>query len=64
MTPIDKTLLDFLVCPKTLTALREVAGEGVLVSDEAGLGYPVRDGIPLLVAEEAFPMTSASCKSR
>jgi hypothetical protein len=57
MSPIDETLLDMLVCPKTLTPLRHVAADGVLVSDEAGLAYPVRDGIPILLVEEAIPLT-------
>jgi uncharacterized protein YbaR (Trm112 family) len=46
-------LLDILVCPLTRTRLRwdEVAEE--LVSDEAGVAYPVRDGIPVMLVEEA-----------
>lgn len=49
----DPWLLERLVCPATRTPLRwdEVAGE--LVSDAAGLAYPVRDGTPVLLVEEA-----------
>jgi uncharacterized protein YbaR (Trm112 family) len=45
--------LAILACPVTRTKLRwdEVAGE--LVSDAAGLAYPVRDGVPVLLVEEA-----------
>jgi len=46
-------LLEILVCPLTRTKLRfdETAQE--LVSDEAGLAYPVRDGVPVMLIEEA-----------
>jgi uncharacterized protein YbaR (Trm112 family) len=40
-----------LVCPKTRMPLRRVGDE--LVSDAAGLAYPVRDGVPVLLVEEA-----------
>jgi len=49
----DSTLLDLLVCPITRTRLRWDAEAGELVSDEAGLAYPVRDGVPVLLIEEA-----------
>jgi uncharacterized protein YbaR (Trm112 family) len=42
-----------LVCPITRTALRWDEAAGELVSDEAGLAYPIRDGVPVLLAEEA-----------
>jgi uncharacterized protein YbaR (Trm112 family) len=50
---LDPWLLAKLVCPVTRTPLRydEVAQE--LVSDEAGLAYPVRDGVPILLVEAA-----------
>lgn len=46
-------LLARLVCPVTRTAMRWDAARGELVSDAAGLAYPVRDGVPLLVPREA-----------
>lgn len=57
---LDPRLLGLLVCPATRTPLRHVpaAGDpngGWLVSDEAGLAYPVSDGIPVLLLEEAKP---------
>ena len=48
---IDAELLAILVCPLTRTPLRLVGDE--LVSDAAGLAYPIRDGTPVMIAEEA-----------
>jgi hypothetical protein len=56
LTPPDEALLAILACPKTHTALRYDPERELLVSDEAGLGYPLRDGIPILLAEEARPL--------
>ena len=50
---IDPWLLDRLVCPVTRTPLRHDPATGELVSDAAGLAYPVRDGVPVLLIEEA-----------
>lgn len=49
----DEDLLAKLVCPVTRTRLRydEVAQE--LVSDEAGIAYPIRDGIPVMLVDSA-----------
>ena len=49
----DKALLEKLVCPATRTPLRHDAAAQELVSDEAGLAYPIRDGIPILLVEAA-----------
>ena len=46
-------LVEILVCPITRTRLRWDAAVGELISDEAGLAYPVRDGVPVLLVEEA-----------
>ena len=46
-------LLPILVCPLTRTKLRWDREAGELVSDEAGLAYPIRDGTPVLLAEAA-----------
>jgi uncharacterized protein YbaR (Trm112 family) len=51
--PIDPWLLSILVCPATRTKLRYDAERNELVSDEAGLAYPIRDGVPVLLIEEA-----------
>ncbi len=53
MSGLDAALLDILVCPLTRTKLRYDAGARELVSDEAGIAYPVRDGVPVLLVEEA-----------
>ena len=53
MTAIDPWLLEKLVCPATRTRLRLDTASGELVSDEAGLAYPIRDGVPVLLVEAA-----------
>lgn len=42
-----------LCCPATRTSLRLDEAAAELVSDEAGLAYPIRDGVPVLLVEEA-----------
>ena len=49
----DPKLLELLVCPLTKTALRYDTEKNELVSDTAGLAFPIRDGIPLMIASEA-----------
>lgn len=53
-TAIDPELLDILVCPLTRSKLRQ-EGDGLVAEkpDGAGLRYPIRDGIPVLLIEEA-----------
>ena len=53
---IDKKLLQILVCPETKSKLILVDNE--LVSTESKLAYPIRDGIPILIKEEARPISS------
>lgn len=50
---IDDYLLSKLVCPVTRTPLRWDAERSELVSEAAGLAFPVRDGVPVLVVREA-----------
>ena len=50
---IDPKLLDILVCPLTKAVLRYDEAAQELISDEAKLAYPVRDGIPIMLPEEA-----------
>jgi uncharacterized protein len=50
---IDPRLLEILVCPLTRTRLRYDPVAQELISDSAGLAYPVRDGIPIMLIEEA-----------
>ncbi|HEX8217270.1 MAG TPA: Trm112 family protein [Allosphingosinicella sp.] len=49
-------LLDILVCPLTRTKLRYDEAAQELISDQAGLAYPIRDGIPVMLIEEARPL--------
>lgn len=60
MTPIDPELLEILVCPVTRQKLRYDPEREELVSEAAGLAYPVRAGVPILLPEEARPLTPGS----
>ncbi len=53
MTAADPKLLEILVCPLTKSTLRYDAEKQELVSDKAKLAYPIRDGIPIMLVEEA-----------
>ncbi len=53
---IDPKLLDILVCPVTKGPLRYDAERQELISDKAGLAYPIRDGIPIMLPDEARKM--------
>ena len=53
MTDVDPRLLEILVCPMTKTRLRYDRDAQELVSEAAGLAYPIRDGIPVMLVEEA-----------
>ena len=50
---LDPALLAILVCPVTRTPLRWDPEAQELISEAAGLAYPVRDGIPVMIPEEA-----------
>ena len=50
---LDPALLAKLVCPVTRTPLRYDEQGSELISDAAGLAYPVRNGTPILLVEEA-----------
>ncbi|MDR3462504.1 MAG: Trm112 family protein [Beijerinckiaceae bacterium] len=54
---IDPRLLEILVCPLTKTTLEYDAGAQELISRVAKLAYPIRDGIPIMLPEEARPLT-------
>jgi uncharacterized protein YbaR (Trm112 family) len=53
---IDPRLLEILVCPVTKGPLEYDAERQELVSRKAKLAYPIRDGIPIMLADEARPM--------
>lgn len=50
---VDPKLLEILVCPVTKGPLEYDAAAQELISKQAGLAYPIRDGIPIMLAEEA-----------
>lgn len=50
---IDPRLLEILVCPITKMPLRYDAAAQELISDKAGLAFPIRDGIPIMLIDEA-----------
>ncbi|MEO1249187.1 MAG: Trm112 family protein [Pseudomonadota bacterium] len=50
---VDPKLLEILVCPVTKSPLRYDADRQELVSEQAGLAYPIRDGIPIMLPDEA-----------
>ncbi len=53
MNAVDPKLLEMLVCPLTKAPLRYDNERQELVSDKAKLAYPIRDGIPIMLVEEA-----------
>jgi hypothetical protein len=50
---VDPKLLEILVCPLTKTRLEYDAQKQELISRAAKLAYPIRDGIPIMLPEEA-----------
>jgi hypothetical protein len=53
---LDPKLLEILVCPLTRTPLRFDEAAQELVSDAAGVAYPIRNGVPVLLIDEARPL--------
>jgi uncharacterized protein YbaR (Trm112 family) len=50
---VDPRLLEVLVCPISHGPLDYDRQKGELISRKAGLAYPIRDGVPVMLAEEA-----------
>ena len=50
---VDPKLLEILVCPLTKGPLRYDREGQELISEQAGLAYPIRDGIPIMLVDEA-----------
>lgn len=59
---VDPKLLEILICPLTHVPLRYDAERQELISDQAGLAYPIRDGIPVMLAEDARTLESHEIK--
>jgi uncharacterized protein YbaR (Trm112 family) len=53
MSDVDPKLLEVLVCPQTRTPLRYDKQRQELISEAARLAYPVRDGVPIMLIDEA-----------
>lgn len=53
MADVDPKLLEILVCPVTKSPLRYDATAQELISDQAALAFPIRDGIPVMLVDEA-----------
>ena len=53
---VDPKLLEILVCPLTKAPLEFDKNNQELISSKAGLAYPIRDGIPIMLVEEARQM--------
>lgn len=51
--PLDSALVALLVCPVTRGPLRYNEATSELMSEEAGLAFPVRDGVPIILIEAA-----------
>lgn len=56
-TRVDPKLLELLVCPLTKDTLEYDSARQELVSRSARLAYPIRDGIPIMLPEEARALT-------
>ena len=52
-THVDPKLLEILVCPLTKNSLRYDKDAQELTSEQAKLAYPIRDGIPIMLVDEA-----------
>ncbi len=56
---VDPKLLEILVCPLTKGPLIFDSASQELISKQAGLAYPIRDGIPIMLVDEARPLDDA-----
>ncbi len=60
MSLIKKELLDILACPVDKAPLKELEAEKKLLCTECGRKYPVKDGIPVMLIDEAEPPVKKS----
>ena len=56
MSKVDSRLLELLVCPLTKSRLTYDEKNQELISEVAGLAYPIRSGIPIMLIDEARPL--------
>ena len=59
---MDSKLLELLVCPVTKGPLVYDRERQELISKTARLAYPIRDGIPVMLEEEARKLTPSECE--
>ena len=59
---VDPKLLEILVCPITKESLRYDAERQELISDRARLAFPIRDGTPIMLPDEARPLEEDEAK--
>jgi uncharacterized protein YbaR (Trm112 family) len=62
--PVDPKLLELLVCPVTKGPLTYDRARNELVSDKAGLAFPIRDGIPIMLVDEARQLDDRPAHAR
>ncbi len=62
MTDISPKLLELLVCPVTKGPLEYDKKKQELISHQAKLAYPIRDGVPVMLADEARTLKSTEIK--
>lgn len=60
MSSFPKELLDIIMCPVTKTQLIYSSDTHELISKEAGLAFPIRDGIPILLVDQARPLDNGN----
>ena len=61
---VDPRLLELLVCPLTKTRLIYNASARELISKAAGLAFPIRNGVPLMIEDAARPLTDRDLQKR
>lgn len=61
---VDPKLLELLVCPLTKTRLIYDASTRELISKAAGLAFPIRNGVPLMIEDAARPLTDRDLQKR
>jgi uncharacterized protein len=61
---VDPKLLEILVCPLTKGPLKYDEGAQELISEQAGLAYPIRDGIPIMLVDEARRLDDKAAPQR
>ncbi len=57
---VDRKLLEILVCPLTKGPLESDEANSELISKQANLAYPIRDGIPIMLVDEARPLDDSA----